>query len=711
MRMKAIASTHLLCLVLFVNAAFAQISPVDSLKKVLAQPMPDTARVLTLDQLSLRLMYSKPVVAMQYSQEGLDLAEKINFPRGKVRNMNRLGSILRFTSNYAEALEMHFNALKIAEKIDYQEGVARTLNNIGILYSEQKDSKKAIEYYFKTKVIAEKINDQNLLQISLVNLGTDYALLNQTDSARFYTEAAYEMAVKRKSSNVPVLLMNLGNIYNRMGNYPLSLQYYRSALPYLKAADNNRLLSQTYFEMAQVFKARKRLDSCQYYAKKSLALSQEVNNTKYIYEAGMLLASLYESNDKAQAYDYFKLAAVAKDSIFSEEKTKQIQNLGLNEQLRQQELSATRKEFENQRRMYLLFGVMGVILIVMVILYRNNIQKNRANELLHKQKEAIQTQKKQLQTSLETLKNTQAQLIQREKLASLGELTTGIAHEIQNPLNFVNNFADISVGMVQELMEIKEEVKLRTNSVATVQTGGELPPDIKAQNEEDEILEMELLGSLEKTLQKVTTHGQRASDIVKSMLEHSRTGTGEPDITNINKIVDEYLRLAFHGMKAKYKNFNSAYEFVADENLPDITVVPQDIGRVMMNLCNNAFYSVNFKANQTSKQNDGMMAVLATYQPNVTVITKKGKDMIEIHVKDNGTGIADNVRGKIFQPFFTTKPTGEGAGLGLSLSYDIVVKGHGGTIDVETVEGEGATFIVKLPIKSFAEEEKKKAKK
>jgi signal transduction histidine kinase len=272
------------------------------------------------------------------------------------------------------------------------------------------------------------------------------------------------------------------------------------------------------------------------------------------------------------------------------------------------------------------------------------------------------------------LKASQAQLIQKEKLASLGELTAGIAHEIQNPLNFVNNFSEVSSELVDEM---EEELKVGNADIA-----------------------IEIAGDLKQNLEKINHHGKRASSIVKGMLEHSRQSTGERELTNINQLADEYLRLAYHGMKAKDNNrvtaqFQAEYELIADENLPLINVVPQDTGRVLLNLINNAFQS---PAPQTP---DGG----ATFVKKVTVKTFK----IEANenspfggwgasVSDNGAGIPTDILPKIFQPFFTTKPTGEGTGLGLSLAYDIVTKGHGGTLEVETKEGEGTTFIVKLPI-------------
>ncbi|AEI46726.1 ATP-binding protein [Runella slithyformis] len=309
-------------------------------------------------------------------------------------------------------------------------------------------------------------------------------------------------------------------------------------------------------------------------------------------------------------------------------------------------------------------------------------QEQEKQQLLAAQNETLERQVKertaQLEQSLEELKATQNQLIQKEKMASLGELTAGIAHEIQNPLNFVNNFSEISIELLEELNEIKEDKK------ASDQKG----------QAQDDTLEMELLSDIEQNLQKINHHGKRASSIVKGMLEHSRTGSGERQSTDINALADEYLRLSYHGLRAKDKSFNADFKTDFDENLPTINVVPQDLGRVLLNLINNAFYAV-----QQKKLSDIDAADSATgaYKPMVSVSTRKKAKWIEIRVKDNGTGIPETVKEKIFQPFFTTKPTGEGTGLGLSLAYDIITKGHGGTLNVQSTDGEGTTFIIQLP--------------
>jgi signal transduction histidine kinase len=280
------------------------------------------------------------------------------------------------------------------------------------------------------------------------------------------------------------------------------------------------------------------------------------------------------------------------------------------------------------------------------------------------QNETLETQVSErtldLKQSLEDLKATQTQLIQSEKMASLGELTAGIAHEIQNPLNFVNNFSEVCVELFDEMEDaLLKSDREEQNSVAT---------DIK------------------HNLQKIAYHGKRADAIVKAMLQHSRVSTGKKEPTDINALADEYLRLSYYGLKAKDKDFNADFKTSFDETIGNIEVVPQDIGRVLLNLFNNAFYSVNEKKKQLN----------GTFEPTVELSTKKVGNKIELSVKDNGVGIPQKVVDKIFQPFFTTKPTGQGTGLGLSLSYDIV-KAHGGEISVQSTEGQGTELIFKLP--------------
>jgi signal transduction histidine kinase len=314
------------------------------------------------------------------------------------------------------------------------------------------------------------------------------------------------------------------------------------------------------------------------------------------------------------------------------------------------------------------YCVYGLIILVGVwIIHRYQkqryikIERNKALKKELEQAKEIEKAYRELESTHENLKSTQTQLVHAEKMASLGELTAGIAHEIQNPLNFVNNFSEVSVDLVEEMKEeISEGNMDQVNSIAN---------------------------DLNQNLQKIHHHGKRASSIVKGMLQHSRAGNGKKQPTDINAIVDEYIRLAYHGIRAKDKSFNADFKTDLDPNLPKINVVGQDIARVVLNLINNAFYAVAAKASTPGNTN---------YKPLVTIGTKKINGQVEISVKDNGLGIPKDIIDKIFQPFFTTKPTGQGTGLGLSMSYDIV-KAHGGTLTVDSTEKEGAIFTIILP--------------
>jgi len=289
-----------------------------------------------------------------------------------------------------------------------------------------------------------------------------------------------------------------------------------------------------------------------------------------------------------------------------------------------------------------------------------NKELNEKQEEIVQQKEEIESQRDDLEKTLTDLKATQTQLIQSEKMASLGELTAGIAHEIQNPLNFVNNFSEVNKELMEEL---REELD-------------------KGDTDEAKVISLNVIQNLEK----ITHHGKRADAIVKGMLEHSRSRSGKKERTDLNAMADEFMRLSYHGLRSKDKAFNSELITHFDRDLPKIEVIQQDIGRVLLNLFNNAFYAVSQKQKTAG----------ADYEPEVTVTTSVENGRVIIRVKDNGVGIPDAIKEKIMQPFFTTKPTGEGTGLGLSLTYDMIVKGHGGSINVNSTEGEGAEFIIQL---------------
>ncbi|RZJ64520.1 MAG: histidine kinase [Flavobacterium sp.] len=333
-------------------------------------------------------------------------------------------------------------------------------------------------------------------------------------------------------------------------------------------------------------------------------------------------------------------------------------------------------------------GLVGFVWMIVVLIFTSRQRKALAKERLkaeEKEREHLITvkikaeleievmertaelirQKEELQHALNELKATQSQLVQSEKMASLGELTAGIAHEIQNPLNFVNNFSDVSRELIADILDERK----------------------KPNDERDDELVNEMLSDIDQNLEKIANHGKRADNIVKGMLQHSRSTSGEKEPTDLNALADEYLRLAYHGLRAKDKSFNA--ELVTDfaTDLPVVKVIPQDVGRVLLNLITNAFY-----ATQERAKSEGV-----NFKPKVEISTSAVGNTVEIKVKDNGNGIPEAIKEKIFQPFFTTKPTGEGTGLGLSLAYDIA-KVHGGSIAVDSQIGLGSTFVVSLAV-------------
>ena len=325
------------------------------------------------------------------------------------------------------------------------------------------------------------------------------------------------------------------------------------------------------------------------------------------------------------------------------------------------------------------FFVAGLIAIALlfafilyfIISYRN---KQKDYSLLQAQKEKIDDQKLLIEKALEDLKLTQAQLIQSEKLASLGELTAGIAHEIQNPLNFVNNFSDVTLELIKEIEEERNKN----------------PEERDAKLVSDNLIDIAL------NLEKISHHGKRANAIVMGMLQHSRSNTGKKEKTNLNALAEEFLRLSYHGLRAKDKTFNAILKTDFDPSIGKINIIPQEFGRVILNLLTNAFYAVNEKKQKLLINSNGTLISGEKYEPTVSLTTKKIGHHIKICISDNGNGIPKSAIDKIFQPFFTTKPSGQGTGLGLSLSYDIIKNGHGGEIEVQTNENEGATFTIIL---------------
>ena len=641
------------------SLGFGQTPVLDSLKQEFAKAKSDTAKVLLYEKL---MKATQGQAAIDYGMKGLALAKRIHFDKGVILCGNWV-AFISVERNYSKSILILMETKQLCEKNKDSIQLAYEFAYLGYAHGKF-DHQKGLQYYFECKKLMEKLNlTQSTIPINTI-IGYEYKDARIPDSALVYLQKGYAYALQTAIPIPPSsFYMHFGEVYYQKGQKELAMSYFRRSIAAIGEAfpPNGQNDGQAYLGMARIYRNRNELDSARYCAKKALQILQDVKRNLYVIQAANLLFELYKNSNATEALHYLVIASTTKDSLFSQEKGRQIEKLAFEERERaaktQRMMEAREIAFQNRIKLYALLAVLGVVLLITFILYRNNRQKQVANALLQQQKEEIQS-------TLNLLQSTQAQLIQSEKLASLGELTAGIAHEIQNPLNFVNNFAEVSAEMLDEMHEELE--KGDTTEAIAIAT------------------------DLKTNLEKINHHGQRASAIVKGMLEHSRQSR---DVacnvsTDINALADEYLRLAYYGLRAKDNDFNCKIETHFDPDLPLVSVIPQDIGRVLLNLINNAFYAISEKAKQG----------IEGYQPTVMINTRKLENVIEIRVEDNGNGIPETIKDKIFQPFFTTKPTGQGTGLGLSLAYDIVTKGHGGTLEVRTQINEGTEFIIQLQL-------------
>ena len=678
--MKYLATILLLQISGFVglsqDANTAGIMPADSviLDQLQNTNDPEKTRGLTID-LILLSDDKAPLSLLQEARLLYNLAKIKQDQFAEAVALSFYGQGFRITGDFTRAQQYHFKAIELSRKLGDKSLIGYTLNQSAHIYKDREENDKAVGVY---RQAAEYLAAGNITEFRFypyMNLGFVYLNANKPDSALFFSKLATGMLSQLLKNEAPDRreiierslyvygLSNLAAAYSLLQNINEARRYYQQAAAIVAAYSTfkTRYFQFYYFNLARHYQRYHQDDSALYASRMAI---QAVAGTPVGYLASgpaKMLSDYYEKRNADSAVKYLKLYLQGNEVMNSTRVTQQLQMMSFEEDQRAVETRRAEKAYRDRIVVYLLIGGLAIMLFVAVYMYRSNIARKRINQTLSEQKT-------QIEKTLAELKSTQAQLIQSEKMASLGELTAGIAHEIQNPLNFVNNFGEVSSELVDEM-----NVALNKGDLAEAKA---ISADIK------------------QNLDKITQHGKRADVIVKGMLQHSRTSSGQRELTDINTLCDEYLRLAYHGLRARDKSFNARFETRFDESLPKISAVPQDISRVLLNLVNNAFYAVNEKAGK------GILG----YEPTVTVSTKAveaaagRKKSVLITVEDNGSGIPEAIRDKIFQPFFTTKPTGQGTGLGLSLAYDIVTKGHGGDIQLETIIGRGSLFTISLPI-------------
>jgi len=654
-----------------VSGAFGQEQRVaDSLVLIYQQDtLKDTARLRLLLDLSFNEVRDFKQ-AVRYTDELISLSQAAGNDNYLRAGYFIKGTKERLLDNLDEALSAFFKSAEIAQKIHNRRGEGDAYGAIGDIYSVAKNHQNAMNYYNRAISTLRNSNDSTSLASALSNAGDEFLNVKEYDSALVYFRESKTIFDKiNYLSGKAYSLGNIGMVYANTGKNELAEKNINEAISILEGKQDYYPICVYLISMSEVYQGKGDEQTALSYAIRSLQLAEQYRLKEQIADANLKVSQLFEkSGDMDKALKYYKKFIENRDSVNNINTVQKMADLRTNYEVAQKqvEVNMLHQQKRNQKNLLIYLAIiLGLAMIILGILIKNNQNKQKAYQILNKQKQQTDEQKVKAERALRDLQATQKQLIQSEKMASLGQLTAGIAHEIQNPLNFINNFSDLNKELVEDMLSEKA----------------------KPISERDEKLEEELLNNIKDNEEKINLHGRRADAIVKSMLQHSRPSSGEKDLTDINALAGEFLKLSYHGLRAKDKSFNATMTTTFDEAVGKIRIAPQEIGRVLLNLYNNAFYAVTEKKNFN----------IEGYEPTVSASTKKLEKTIEIRIRDNGTGIPKDKLDKIFQPFFTTKPSGEGTGLGLSLSYDII-KVHDGEIAVQSQEGEYTEFIISLPI-------------
>lgn len=736
-----ISIRNLLLIFCFLSQAVFGQSPIDSINNLIKKAKTDTARIKLLNSKLSSFIEINLDSAAALGVQVIREAQRAAYPLGEADARRNLSVAYCFQGEYLLAERELKAALDIYTRLKDLVGITRAYSGYGLLYGMQAKYDSSITAYKKTIAFAKKAKRDDVLNLAYQNIAISYQMVSNYPQALSYFQKALAFTERKGDiKSQSYIWLNMGLTYMLIDDLPRTEKAFSRAIRLAKQQKIRNVEMYAYSNLSGTMTKKGNYQAAYDYAMKAVRIGREtadlgitaaslskavssladMGKLKEAYQLGLQSLTVADSSKQpynifqvkaslghvlrlqglySQAIPYleqglsamknsgmveegsstafadlsycyeqtgnykaalrnFKRSTEITDSIRSLQNVRKTTELNMNYEFEhKQQLQRAEKQKQDAaakvKQVVLFSGLIlfGLLFIAALVAYGI---KQRANQVLKQQKV-------KLETALEQLRTAQKQLIQSEKMASLGELTAGIAHEIQNPLNFVNNFSEVSMELADELVEeLAEQQRPEAVQLAT---------DIRL------------------NLEKILSHGHRADSIVKGMLLHSNASPGERQAVNLNTLAEEYLRLSYHGLRAKDKLFNSGFSTDLSPDLPLVNLSPQEIGRVLLNIFNNAFYAV--KQKQLLGDPD--------YKPMVEVATSwKGKTVV-LRIRDNGTGIPEVVREKIFQPFFTTKPTGDGSGLGLSLSYDIIHKGYGGRIEIKTEEGEFTEFVISLP--------------
>lgn len=679
----------------------AQVDPADSLKALLHTLEDDTTKVNTLLDLGAQIFRSQPDEAIKISEEAVALSEKLGFYKGRAYALKNIGLAYYVKGNYAEVLNYWEQSLATFQSIEDRLGVSNLLNNLGAVYFNQGDDPKALEYYLQSLRVSEELGNQlriataltNIgavyfnnpvnhdkarqyylralaiseqtgdpaaIGTSIVNLGETYIASGKLDSAMYFFEKALN-AYENSGSNIAYILNNIAEVNSIKGNYQKALEIHSQALEEAQKVEGKLEMTQSLNGIGHSYLnlARDRQEPA-YYGQAFTYLDrafEEAREGQWKHEIELAADGLYKlykiRRDYPMALQYHEIYESTKDSLLNEKNINLLALLGAeyDYEKEKQQLEYEHQTMINRQKSIQLATAVGLAVALMFIgflIQYYRLYRKRAMEKFEAQR----------------------QLVRQDKLASLGQITAGIAHEIKNPLNFVTNFAEGSVEFGDELVDLISRNEQQ------------LPLEIYEQIEE-------LAMDLKENAKIIRENGIRADRVVKRMMEQARAESGEARKVDLNSLIDENIYLAYHGFRANTPSFFVDLEKNFDPKLPEVEVVPQDVGRVILNIFQNACYAIHEKQQELGE----------TFQPRIKVSTELSGGEAVIRLWDNGPGIPRKIQDKIFKPFFTTKPIGtDNTGLGLSISHDLIVFGHQGEIEVNSEPGAFTEFLIRLPV-------------